>query len=257
LTDLDKSEFWKTMSEAERPMIIVGMGALQQAASSVTGALDKLRAKLPNLRQEDWEGVNFLHTNSGRAAAHDIGFVPGTAVNDKPKVAYLLGADEDMDIPADTFVIYQGSHGDKGAHRANIILPGTTYTEKSGTYVNMEGRVQRTQAACDPVGEARQDWAVVRALSEVMGARLPYDDLQGVRDRLEDVAPHFKELDEIEFPSAVPPTFAVEGSSSATTFTPLYDNHWMTNAISRSSSIMARCAAQMPNATNSYTKASA
>jgi len=254
LTNIDKTSFWPALSAAERPMVVVGMGALTQAGGKVTAALDALAAKLPNLRVPDWDGVNFLHTNAGRAAAHDIGFIPGPDKQVSPKLVYLLGADEDVDIPKDAFVVYQGSHGDKGANRADIILPGATYTEKSGTYVNMEGRPQRTQQATDKVGKAKQDWEIVRAVAEVSGVSLDYDSLDGVRSRLVDVAPHFGVLDEIEHPSAFNPTFATQQAGGDASFTPFHDNHWMTNAISRSSSIMAKCSASMPNATNSYIK---
>lgn len=174
-----------------------------------------------------------------------------------PKVVYLLGADDtDVEIPADAFVIYQGSHGDKGANRANVILPGTCYTEKSGTFVNMEGRPQRSQQATDPVGMAKQDWAIVRAVSEVLGMSLPYDDLAGVRARMVEIAPHLGKQDVIEVGSVASPTYSSSEVSSGvgTSFAPLYDNHWMSNAISRSSSIMAKCSSSMPNATNSYIK---
>lgn len=255
LTNIEKTPFWSKLSAAERPMIVVGIGAIQQAGAKVTAALDALAAKLPNLRVADWDGVNFLHTNASRAAAHDIGFVPGVDTQASPKLVYLLGADEEVEnIPADAFVIYQGSHGDKGANRANIILPGATYTEKSGTYVNMEGRAQRTQQATDLVGRAKQDWQIIRALSEVSGVSLPYNDLDGVRARMVNIAPHLGVLDEVEHPAVFNPSFATQQAGGSTTFTPLYDNHWMTNAISRSSRIMANCSASMPNATNSYIK---
>lgn len=147
-------------------------------------------------------GYNVLHDAGGRVAALDLGFVPSpsAASAPPPKVVYLLGADDfgAADVPADAFVIYQGSHGDAGAARADLILPGAAYTEKPATYVNTEGRPQMAHPAVTPVGSAREDWKIVRALSEVAGATLPYDTLKGVRARLAQVSPTFARPDEVQ-----------------------------------------------------------
>lgn len=135
-------------------------------------------------------------------AALDLGFVPSpsAASAPPPKVVYLLGADDfsAADIPADAFVIYQGSHGDAGASRADLILPGAAYTEKPATYVNTEGRPQMAHPAVTPLGNAREDWKIVRAVSEVAGVKLPYDSLKGVRARLAQVSPTFSRVDEVQ-----------------------------------------------------------
>merc|ERR1719510_2447009 len=122
----------------------------------------------------------------------DIGFVPGPGVdNSKVKFVYNLGADDYIDsaIPDDAFVVYQGHHGDKGALRADVIFPSASFAEKAATYVNMEGRPQRTRAAVGPILLAREDWQIIRALSEHCGETLSYNNLSEVRERLCDLVP--------------------------------------------------------------------
>jgi len=162
---------------------------------------------------------------------------------------YLLEADEisASDIPKDAFVVYQGHHGDVGAQYADVILPGATYTEKSATYVNTEGRPQMTRAAVPPPGAAREDWKIIRALSEVAGATLPYDDVHQVRDRLRDIAPSFAHYNVVE-PSSVAvaslglSTLNKSGAKSAkSVLTPVISDYYMTDSITRASSTMAKC----------------
>jgi len=188
-------------------------------------------------------------------AALDIGFAPSAAARAPgaapAKLVYLLGAD-DWDaaaVPDDAFVVYQGHHGDRGAARADVVLPGAAYTEKSGTYVNLEGRVQRTRAAVPTLGDAREDWRVVRALSEVLGAPLPYDDVDGVRRRLAEVAPHLGVVSAVQSPVWMNGHYirSMEGSAAASgapASDPLrtsIDNFFMTDVISRQSTTMAKC----------------
>jgi len=118
----------------------------------------------------------------------------------KPKVLLLLNADEiaPKSIPADAFVVYQGHHGDIGAQYADVILPGAAYTEKSATYVNLEGRTQNTRAAVPPPGVAREDWKIIRALSEYVGSPLPYDDTHALRERMYQIAPSLTRYDIVE-----------------------------------------------------------
>ena len=117
---------------------------------------------------------------------------------------FLLGADE-IDLSArDAFVVYLGTHGDAGAHRADVILPGAAYTEKTGLYVNTEGRVQRGERAVFPKGEAREDWAILRALSEHLGVKLPYDTLEQLRAKLFADHPTFGQIDLRRAPSRRP-----------------------------------------------------
>ena len=207
-----KHEFCQRLSSAENPMIIFGLSSLEGDKYDITMSLiDQLTEKYPNLlnRENDWNGINVLQTRSSKNGAYDIGFVPGPDVEhenttenwSKIKFLYLLAADEfDMSlIPDDAFVVYQGSHGDRGARRADIILPGCSYVEKSGTYVNVDGRVQRTKSALTPPGQARVDWQILRALSEVMQVPLGYDNINELRERMYDIAPHLEQLGKIEF----------------------------------------------------------
>jgi NADH-quinone oxidoreductase chain G len=237
------------LKNAEQPVILVGMGALatNPGVKSAVQAIAKLN---PNTK------ISYLHTNASRVAAQDIGFVPGVGAGsiESSKFVYLLGADcaAIPQISPSAFVVYQGSHGDAGASRADVILPGATYVEKDGTYVNLEGRPQRSYAASNTVGHAKEDWKIVRAVSEVVGKPLPYATLDAVRERLADVSPTFARIgvcEAVTFSAQDDAQVAISGP-----FKPYYDNHWLTNVISRSSVTMGKCSNQMPKATNSYLK---
>lgn len=202
--------------------------------------------------KEGWNGYNVIHDNASRVAALDIGFAPSAAArkySGPVKMVYLLGSDDyaDADIPADAFVVYQGHHGDKGATRADVILPGAAYTEKAGTYVNFEGRVQATRAAVPVIGEAREDWKILRAVSEVVGKPLPYDTREQLQARLADVAPHFARKESVEAPVWLNGQFikALDAKSSAAAASGVLrspiSNFFMTDAISRASQTMAKC----------------
>jgi NADH-quinone oxidoreductase subunit G len=184
-------------------------------------------------------------------AALDIGFLPGPGARDLDgmmgggvDVLWLLGADEfDMArIGADTFVVYQGHHGDRGAARADVILPGCAYTEKNGTYVNTEGRVQRGYRALFAPGEAREDWRILRAFSDVMGKALPYDDLDAVRAHLERANPVFARAGLPRFGAGDRTgPHAGDIALSATPFLPAITDYYLTNSITRASQTMAEC----------------
>ncbi len=153
---------------------------------------------------------------------------------------FLLGADEiDMGKLGNAFVIYQGHHGDAGAHRADVILPGAAYTEKNATYVNTEGRAQMARLAVFPPGEAREDWKIIRALAETLGHKLPYDSFGQIRRRLAEASPTFLAVDAVT-PAAWAP-FAAEGAVDAAPFEMPIDNYYMTDPISRVSPTMAKC----------------
>jgi NADH dehydrogenase (ubiquinone) Fe-S protein 1 len=254
-----KGSFWQQFSESQKPMVLIGETVLRTSESSdfIYSALAKLCQKIP-LVQEDWNGVNFLQTTAARTAGLDLGLIPGAHAASGPgKVYFLLGADDYSDsyIPNDAFVIYLGSHGDKGASRADVILPGVTFTEKMGTYVNTEGRVQEAAKAVTPPGDAREDWAVLRALSEVIGKPLPYDSLDDVRARLVNVAPHFATAWDIESPSIFNLGLTNETisiSDAAASIKPFLDNYFITDPITRCSKSMAKASKELPNATNSY-----
>lgn len=245
----------KKLQAAKRPMIIVGSSAVEhpdgKAIFEAVGSfVDKNAA---NFLTPEWQGYNVLQRAASRGGAYEVGFtVPSPAVAQTvPKMIWLLGADEILqaDIPKDAFVIYQGHHGDRGAQLADVILPGAAYTEKHGTYVNTEGRVQITRAATSLAGAARDDWKIIRAASEFLGAPLPYDDIEALRDRMEDISPTLRRYDVVE-PTGLPALQKVQlvdqNKGSKTTgvpFTKVIENFFMTDAISRSSPTMARCSA--------------
>jgi NADH dehydrogenase (ubiquinone) Fe-S protein 1 len=201
-------EFGKKLSSAKKPMIIVGSAVTEhpdaKAIYETIGAfVDKNAAKFITL---EWKGYNVLQRDASRAGAYEVGFtVPSPEVAKvKAKMVWLLGADNfnEADIPKDAFVVYQGHHGDAGAQIADLVLPGATYTEKSGTYLSTEGRCQITRAAVSMPGAARDDWKIIRAVSEYLGQPLPYDDIEALRDRMEEISPVLRRYDLVE-PSSV------------------------------------------------------
>jgi len=247
-------KFAKVLKRAERAMLILGQGALTRADGADILGLARKIAESGGMIDEGvgWNGFNVLHTAAARVGGMDLGFVPGTGGLDTEgilsgagdgsiEMVFLLGADEtDMARLGDAFVVYQGHHGDAGAHRADVILPGAAYTEKNATYVNTEGRVQRTRRAAFPPGDAREDWTIIRALSDVLGNTLPYDDLSQVRGRLVEVRASFLNVDEA-IPAAWKP-FGGEGEATAAAMPSPIGNFYMTDPISRASATMAACA---------------
>ena len=247
--------FGKFLQSAKRPMIIVGSAAVEhpdaKAIFETVGAfVDKNAA---NFLTPEWQGYNVLQRAASRAGAYEVGFtVPSPAVgNTTPKIIWLLGADEisAADLPKDAFVIYQGHHGDKGAQLADIILPGAAYTEKHGTYLNTEGRVQLTRAATGPPGAARDDWKIIRAASEFVGAPLPYDDIEALRDRMCEISPALRSYDVVEgtgMPQLQKVQLVDQNKGAKPTGEPFrlpIEDFYMTDSISRSSPTMARCSA--------------
>lgn len=251
-----------SLKKAKYPMLILGQGALRRKdGGHILYLVHQIAEKYRFVHHEKsgildyWNGFNVLQTAASRAGGLDIGFVPGTggyntngilkaAAAGKLKAVYLLGADEvDMTAFQSTFMIYQGHHGDLGAQHADVILPGAAYTEKSGTYVNTEGRVQRTLKAVTPPGDAKEDWKIIRALSEKLGHTLPYNTLEDVRARLVEVNPLFEELDTIQRSPWIP--FGKKGKLSSEPFEPIIENFYMTDPISRHSPTMAKCTREM------------
>lgn len=241
------------LTRAERPAIIVGSAALTgETGPAVLGALGKLAAKV-GVVVDGWNGFNVLHNAAARVGGLDMGFTPGegglSAVEMVQKgaldVLFLLGADEIDASKSKAFKIYLGSHGDAGAHGADVILPGAAYTEKSGLYVNTEGRVQMTERVVFPKGEAREDWAILRALSERVGQTLPYDSLNQLRAALMADHPTFGRVDYLA-PARV---FAVDklggkGELGDVVFAPALKDPYLTNPIARASETMAELSAQ-------------
>lgn len=250
-----KGAFADVLKGAKNPVIILGMGALRRADGMAIHALARKVAATYNMVREDWNGFNLLHTAASRTGALMLGFTGGNL--DKmlsAQMLYLLDADN---IPVekigkDTFVIYQGHHGDKAAARADVILPGAAYTEKNATYVNTEGRVQTARQAVFPPGEAREDWKIIRALSEMLAKTLPYDDIAQVRARLAAVNPAFTALNQplkAEWKS-----FGAEGKADKAPFAVAVENFYQTDSVTRASKTMAACtAAFVANATTAKT----
>ncbi len=234
------------------PMVIVGQGALNRddGASVYAGAI-KLAQALGALG-EGWNGFNVMHTEAGLVGLLDIGFVPGEGGKSTGEmlqsgaldVLFNLGADE-IDVAAGPFVVYIGTHGDRGAHRADVILPGAAYTEKSATYVNMEGRPQMTERASFPPGDAREDWAILRALSDAVGHKLPFDTLQALRSKLYASAPHLAGIDVIATADASGLAGLGDGGGEASgaPFVDAVTDYYLTNPIARASATMAECSA--------------
>jgi NADH-quinone oxidoreductase subunit G len=253
-----KHSFANVLSAAKRPMVIVGSGAAARAdGQAVLAAAAKLAVQVAQGKEGGWNAFNILHTAASRVAGLDLGFVPSergldtggmlkAAGNDDFEVVYLLGADEiDMQALGKTFVIYQGSHGDAGAQRADVILPGAAYTEKSATYVSTEGRAQTTAKAAFAPGDAKDDWAIVRAISAHTGHTLPYDSLSALRAAMYKAAPVLANLD-----AAAPADMkgvealaARGGTLGSEPFASPVREYYLTNPIARASLVMAELAA--------------
>jgi NADH-quinone oxidoreductase subunit G len=238
-------------SRLNRQIWLVGQGALtRHDGAAVLSAVAKAAVSTGALA-EGWNGFSVLHTAAARAGGLDIGFVPGEGGLNTAAMAgggvdvlFLLGADE-IDVDPRAFVIYIGTHGDRGARRADVILPGAAYTEKSGIYVNTEGRVQMAERAAFPPGDAREDWAVLRALSAVVGQKLPYDSLAQLRVALFKDFPHLQRIGEVAPTNAddVCRLAALGGAMDKTPFRSPIEDFYLTNPIARASVVMAECSA--------------
>jgi NADH-quinone oxidoreductase subunit G len=245
-------KFLSVLKKAKRPLIIVGQGALARSDGASVLSLAARIATDVEAVSDEWNGFAVLHTAAARVGGLDLGFVPGEGGKDASAmmgaldVLFLLGADEfDMNAIGNAFTVYVGSHGDAGAHRADVILPGATYTEKSGTYVNVEGRVQMTNRAGFAPGDAKEDWAILRALSDVLGHKLPFDSLPQLRAKLYGDFPHFAGIDEIAAgtPGEIAALVKKPGKLSKAPFASPVKDFYLTNPIARASAVMAECSA--------------
>jgi NADH-quinone oxidoreductase subunit G len=233
-------------------MLIVGQGALTRRDGAAIASLAARAAVETGALRENWNGFAVLHTAAARVGALDVGAVPRRGGLDvagmlKPgalDALFLLGADE-VQAPPGAFVVYLGSHGDAGAHHADVILPGAAYTEKSGIYLNTEGRPQLANRAAFPPGDAREDWAILRALSDAIGAKLPYDSLAELRRAMIARHPHLGALDRIQpgDPTDVVKLAERGGEVEESRLTPALTDFYLTNAITRASAVMAECSA--------------
>ncbi len=242
--------FAGVLKAASRPMVIVGQGAYARADGlSVLSLAARILLSSSAGKDAAWNGFNVLHTAAARVAGLDLGFVPGKGGKDITGIlgpdmefVYLLGADEsDLSRLGSAFVVYQGSHGDKGAERADVILPGAAYTEKSATYVNTEGRAQQTAKAVFPPGNAKEDWTILRALSERAGATLSYDTLKELRAAMYRAAPQLAALDTVEARavSGLETLAKLSGQAASVPFASAITDFYLTNAIARASAVMA------------------
>ncbi len=243
--------FAEVLKGAERPMVIVGSGALARPDGAAILDCARSLAEATGMVSDEWNGFNVLHTAASRVAGLELGLLPGEGGRDvegilagaeagEIEVVWLIGADEiDTGRLAKATVIYQGHHGDAGAHVADVVLPGAAYTEKDGTWVNTEGRVQHGRRAAFPPGEAREDWAILRALSAELGKPLPYDDLGALRAAMLERAPGLGEVD-----VARPGTwgdFGAAGEMGGQPFVSPVHDFYLTNAICRASTVMVEC----------------
>ncbi len=255
-----KGKFFSVLKKAERPLILVGQGALARTDGlAVLGQAAKLAGKIGAVPKaaDGWLGLAVLHTAASRVGGLDLCVLPGeggmntrkmlsAATKGELDVLFLLGADEiDTQKLGEIFVVYQGSHGDRGAHRADVILPGAAYTEKTATYVNTEGRVQMTARAVFPPGDAREDWTILRALSSVLGQELPYNTVGDLRAAIYEAAPQLAAIEQREpaNPADLAELVSQGGKLSSSPFKSPIADFYLTNPIARASAVMADCSA--------------
>ena len=240
------------LKTAERPAIIVGGGALRY--DGVHGAALAFAKKFKLVRTNDsgaWNGFNVLHFAAARMGGLMLGYAHDGGIKklaaSSPNLAFFLGADEvDYSLFGNSFKVYVGHHGDNGAHHADVILPGAAYSEKSGTYVNLEGRVQRGERAVFPPGDAREDWAIFRALSDVLGKRLPFDSLDALRAEMAKAVPALG-VEGLANYGWSEPSLPADVSGKIADY-PIKD-FYLTNAICRASETMQKCSAELVHGT--------
>jgi NADH-quinone oxidoreductase subunit G len=257
-----KHEFATVLKNAKKPLLILGAGVLARPDGAAIHTAARALAETFNMIQPEWNGFNVLQLAASRTGGLDLGFLPqtnGLSTNgvlqacdqSKMDLVWLLGADElPMKDLNNTFVVYQGHHGDVGAHRADVILPGAAYTEKNALYVNTEGRPQLGQQAIFPLGQAKEDWTIIRAFSDVIGKTLPYNTLAELRVHMVDACPALANIGNVQ-PDAKPMPLSGKadfGGLSSQVFVPVIRNFYMTDPISRASPTMAKCTSDiLPN----------
>jgi NADH-quinone oxidoreductase subunit G len=252
LASIGRHSFADAMRKAERPLIILGAEAFVRGDGAAIASLAAKAAVELGAVKEGWNGFSVLHSAAARVGALDLGFVPGQgglntgqmAASGAVDVLFLLGVDE-IDIAPGAFVVYIGTHGDRGAARADVVLPGAAYPERSATYVNTEGRVQMATRASFPPGDAREDWAILRALSAMLGAQLPYDSLAGLRRAMYQAHPHLARIGQIAPGDAadIHKLAGLGGILDKTPFRASVEDFYFTNPIARCSAVMAECSA--------------
>jgi NADH-quinone oxidoreductase subunit G len=263
LAGVAQTKCGEILQAAERPLLILGAGSLARKDGAAIAALAAKAALEIGAVKERWNGFSVLHTAASRVAALDLGLVPGQGGKTAAEMAqggldvlFLLGADE-IEVAPGPFVVYIGTHGDRGAHRADVILPGAAYPEKSALYVNTEGRVQLANRAGFPPGDAREDWAILRALSDALGCKLPYDSLMQLRQLMTAAHPQFMRLDQIApgNPADIATLAKLGGTSDKAPLRSSVSDFYLTNPIARASAIMAECSALALDAAKTLTAA--
>jgi NADH-quinone oxidoreductase subunit G len=252
LADIARHSFAEAMRKADHPLLVVGAGVFARPDGAAVASLAAKAAIELGAVKDGWNGYCVLHHVASRVGALDLGFVPGEggltarqmAASGTLDLLFLLGVDE-IEIAPGAFVVYIGTHGDRGAARADVVLPGAAYPEKSAAYVNTEGRVQMATRASFPPGDAREDWAILRALSDVLGKKLPYDSLAALRRALYQAHPHFMRLGKIVPSDAaeVEKLAARGGATDRAPFRSSIHDFYFTNPIARCSAVMAECSA--------------
>jgi NADH-quinone oxidoreductase subunit G len=252
LAAITRHSFADVMRKAERPLVLLGSEVFARADGAAVASLAAKAAVDLGAVKDGWNGYSVLHSAASRVGALDLGFVPGQgdlntrqmAASGTLDVLFLLGVDE-IDIALGAFVIYVGTHGDRGALRADVVLPGAAYPEKSAIFVNTEGRVQMATRASFPPGDAREDWAILRALSDVLKNRLPYDSLAALRQTLFKAHPHLMRIGQITPGDAadIQKLAALGGAADKAPLRSGVEDFYFTNAIARCSAVMAECSA--------------
>ena len=251
LANLADSRFANALKGATHPLVLLGAGALARSDGAAIASLAAKAALDFGAVKDDWNGFSVLHSAASRVGALDLAIVPGDGGVNAAQMAkggvdvlFLLGADE-IDIAPGPFVVYIGTHGDRGAHRADVILPGAAYPEKSAIYVNTEGRVQMSTRAAFPPGDAREDWAILRALSGALRRRLPYDLLDQLRRNMMAYHPQFMRIDQIAAGERgdIAKLAKLGGTPDKAPLRSAVSDFYLTNPIARASAVMAECSA--------------
>ena len=251
LANLAESRFANVLKGATHPLILLGAGALARSDGAAIASLAAQAALDFGAVKDDWNGFCVLHSAASRVGALDLAIVPGEGGLNTAQMAeggvdvlFLLGADE-IDVAPGSFVVYIGTHGDNGAHRADVILPGAAYPEKSAIYVNTEGRVQMSTRAAFPPGDAREDWAILRALSGALRRRLPYDSLDQLRRNIMAYHPQFMRIDQIAGGDRgdIAKLAKLGGTPDKAPLRSAVSDFYLTNPIARASAVMAECSA--------------
>ena len=267
-----KGGFSKILKEAKRPLILLGMGALARPDGRALWAAAARLARASGAVRDDWNGFCVLHTQAGLPGALDAGCLPGEGGRDTAAILdaakrggisflWLLGEDDAArDIPDEVFVVYLGSHGDMGAARANVVLPGAAFTEKPATYVNMEGRPQETWRVLPPPGQAREDWEGLREAARRLGKPLPFSTIGELRARLEEKAPHLARAGVIERAgvSGLEEIAALKGKPARGAPLPVsaLDDFWLSNPLARASKTLREMSARRARAKDKAAKRS-